>query len=130
MDVSSIADLERLAEEMNVTLCSHTGGEKGRWHSRWRAISIRKGLGPVNHLCTLAHELGHAVLGHDSTATGWLYDLQERDADRWAARILINPHAYTAAEQRHPSAHAIAFELGVTVHVVDVWRGAQERILI
>lgn len=126
----SIADLERLAEEMNVILCSHSGGEKGRWHSRCRAISIRKGLGPVNHLCTLAHELGHAVLGHDSTATGWLYGLQERDADRWAAHILINPHTYAIAERRHPSPNEIAFYLGVTVHVVNVWRNSQESILI
>lgn len=88
---------------------------------------------------TLAHEMGHWV-------HGWLgghqVERDERQADRYAARLLIAPDAYAAAEAlvgEHPG--ALARELGVTRRlvelrqedfardrrifaVVDEWRGA------
>ena len=45
----------------------------------------------------LAHELGHAVLGHTSRRpTPRSVARQERQADEWAARLLITPAAYAA----------------------------------
>jgi len=67
----TIDNLEDLAISLGVTLCTHVGGKKGLWNTPRRAISIRRGLHPVAHLCTLAHEVGHAALGHDSAAVGW-----------------------------------------------------------
>ena len=69
------------------------------------------------------YELGHCVLGHDPAATGWIKDRQERDADQWAARLLISAVEYRAAEHLHgPHPGAIAAELEVTKHLVEVWR--------
>lgn len=89
----------------------------------------RSGLVLLNHRkslltqrMTLAHECGHAWHGHDWT----LYHDRERDereADVYAARLLIRTEDYAYAERivgDHPG--AIAKELGVTRHLVDLWR--------
>lgn len=67
----------------------------------------------------LAHELGHAHYGHG--AHGGPRD--EREADQYAARLLISPDAYAAAEAlvgEHPG--ALARELGVTRRLVELRR--------
>lgn len=118
-------DLDHLAHALGVTLITHEGGEDGRFY-RGGIISLRRGLGHVNRRCTLAHELGHYVLGHDPSAADWWSARQEAAADRWAADLLITPEAYRAAELvRGPHTGAIALELDVTTHLVGVWRDAQ-----
>lgn len=105
-----------------VTILAHTGGEKGRFYGG-RVISLRRDLGPVNRRCTLAHELGHVALDHDPAATGWWKIRQEKAADQWAARALITPAEYAAAERDHgPHTGGLAAALGVTVHLVEVFR--------
>ena len=71
---------------------------------------------------TLAHEMGHWHHGHD-----WTIDhdreRDEREADTYAARLLISPAEYALAEHlvgSHPG--AIAAELGVTRRLVQLWR--------
>ena len=118
-------DLPALAAQHGVDIVWHHGGEKGRWHPARHTISLRAGLPARAERCTLAHELGHAVLEHDAGAhlPQWLVEKQERAADRWAAEILICEDAYRSAESAlgpHPG--AIAAELGVTVHLLNVWR--------
>ena len=116
-------NLEMLAATHGITITTHTGGEKGRWYSNTRTISIRRDLGWVNARCTLAHELGHALNNHDSRAEAWLRDRQEREADIFAANVLIDPSEYKNAELLYgPHPGAIAHELGVTNHLVAVWR--------
>lgn len=111
-----------------ITVITHEGGEKGRYYHP-RLVSLRGDLGPVNRRCTLAHELAHAIHGDDPAATGWLRARQEARADRRAADWLIDPAAYAEAEAMHgPHPGALAAELGVTVHLVTVWRGNHERI--
>ena len=46
----------------------------------------------------LAHELGHAVLGHTRPQTDWWESRQELQADIFAARLLINPSDYAHLE--------------------------------
>lgn len=123
MTIQTAPNLEMLAATHGITITTHTGGEKGRWWSTTRTISIRRDLGWINARCTLAHELGHALNNHDSTATGWLHTRQEGEADAWAANVLINPTEYKNAELIYgPHPGAIAQELGVTNHLVAVWR--------
>lgn len=69
---------------------------------------------------TLAHECGHAFHQHD-----WTRDhdqvRDEREADQYAARLLISPDAYAAAEDLcgpHPG--ALARELQVTRRLVEL----------
>lgn len=101
---------------------------KGGWFPDYELILLREGLSPVEQLCTLAHELGHAVLGHTSSVGGWFAQRQERAADQWAARLLVSPAEYQAAERLHgPHVGGIAHELGVTTHIVATWQDLYER---
>ena len=76
---------------------------------------------------TLAHEMGHWTLGHDwSREHDKAHD--ERQADRYAARLLITMHNYEIAERlvgEHPG--ALARELGVTRRLVELRRGDFDR---
>lgn len=70
----------------------------------------------------LAHEMGHAHHGHDWSRE---HDVarDERQADQYAARLLITVNDYAAAEVAcgaHPG--ALARELGVTRRLVELRR--------
>ncbi|WP_296103790.1 ImmA/IrrE family metallo-endopeptidase [uncultured Corynebacterium sp.] len=129
MTTLTAPNLETLAATHNITITTHTGGDKGRWYSETRIISLRNNLHPIAYRCTLAHELGHAFCGHDSTAEGWFKERQEHEADTWAANLLIGQDEYMDAELIHGSCPgAIALELGVTVHLVRVWQNAHSPL--
>ena len=101
---------------------------KGGWFPQHDLILLAPGLHPVEERCTLAHELGHASLGHTANASGWFAQRQERAADRWAARMLISPVEYELAERLHGThLGGIAHELGVTTHILATWQGLYER---
>lgn len=125
MVLEKAPNLSALAAQHGIDIVRHQGGEKGRWYPARRTISLRAGLPARAERCTLAHELGHAVLEHEAGAhlPQWLVEKQERAADRWAAETLISEDAYRSAEASlgpHPG--AIAVELGVTVHLLEIWR--------
>ncbi|WP_087138658.1 ImmA/IrrE family metallo-endopeptidase [Mycetocola reblochoni] len=65
----------------------------------------------------VAHELGHARYGHTCDSPR-----EERQADRFAAQLLIRPRDYEQAERVSADAHAIAEELNVTPRLVEVYR--------
>ncbi|CAM4152752.1 ImmA/IrrE family metallo-endopeptidase [Corynebacterium belfantii] len=84
-------------------------------------------MGDRETLCTLAHELGHAHYGDPPEHDGW----REKRADRFAARILITPGEYAVAERLHgPCPGAIAYELGVTAHLIQAWRSVYEKVIV
>ena len=123
--MNRLTHLEQLADAMGITISHHAGGEKGKWIPETKTVSIRHGMHPTQTLCTLAHELGHAHHGHTPGASGWLRDRQEREADEWAAGVLIDDDAYMVAESDCGGYEgAVAWELGVTVHLLRVWRRA------
>ncbi|MGN6019485.1 ImmA/IrrE family metallo-endopeptidase [Corynebacterium striatum] len=127
MTTTTDHNLEELAARLGATIVTHDGGEKGRYYGHG-IISLRRGLGPKNYRCTLAHELAHHALGHDPAATGWVHDRQERQAEKWAAQHLISPTEYAAAETLYgPQPSQIAHELGVTVKVLKTWASIYER---
>jgi len=76
----------------------------------------------------LAHELGHALTGDVPTGIQHFDQRMERAADMTAANMLISHADYAAAEALY-GAHdgAIARELGVTTHLLAVWRATYER---
>jgi hypothetical protein len=95
-----------------------------------RAGEVRRsGLTLLNHRksettqrIALAHEIGHWVHGHDWSAA---HDVprDELQADTHAARLLISPVDYALAERLHEGhLGAIARELDVDSHLVQVWR--------
>lgn len=65
---------------------------------------------------TIGHELGHAHHGHDCST-----DRNERQADAFAARLLIRPEDYAEAARMNPDREFIADELRVPVDIVEAF---------
>lgn len=88
------------------------------------AITVQIGMDDTTTLCSLAHELGHAHYGDPPGHHG----AHEIRADRFAARLLINPHDYATTEAIYgPHPNVLAHELGVTVKVLKTWQSFYER---
>lgn len=92
-----------------------------------KTISLRDNLTDRQLVSTLAHEIGHAIRG--DVPTGTAFDARaERAADHFAATYLISPVDYALAEKIHgPNPDALAHELGVTTHLVKVWKACHEN---
>lgn len=75
----------------------------------------------------LAHEIGHAWYGHD-----WRnpHDegRDERQANLYAARLLLSPIEYAIAEALHHHPGAIAKELGISQYLVELWQTQLQRV--
>ncbi|MEJ6019167.1 ImmA/IrrE family metallo-endopeptidase [Corynebacterium sp. H113] len=115
-------DLEELAQSMGLTIIYHRDGPKGWCSLHTKTISLRNDLTHREYRSTLAHEIGHAIRG--DIYTGTIFDQRdERAADQFAAQLLISEEAYQAAERIHgPHDDAIAYELDVTVHLLNTWK--------
>jgi Zn-dependent peptidase ImmA (M78 family) len=98
------------------------GRRAGEFHSSGLILLNPKRTETVQRV-TLAHELGHAHYGDIWTDGAREHAVRERLADRYAARLLITPAPYGAAERLvGPHVGAIARELEVTTGVVEAWR--------
>ncbi|MHC9693217.1 ImmA/IrrE family metallo-endopeptidase [Corynebacterium diphtheriae] len=122
-------DLDKLADVLGVTVAETPhldDGLNGQYLHHRRLILLRQGLDPWTRKSILAHELGHAYYGDDINGDPRL----ERRADQFAAQILITTAEYKSAEMLYGgNPGAIAYELGVTPHLVRVWQDIYERIL-
>lgn len=88
-------------------------GTWGTYDADLHLITLRWGLGPVQLLCTLMHELGHAAnrhRGHNAR--------QEREANAWAAVRLIGRDDLVNAVVVESTLQAVAHNLGVLPDVV------------
>lgn len=77
-------------------------------------------LTPAERRSVLAHELGHVYHGH--TCDEGRDSALERQADAYAATLLVDPHDYAGLERVSPHADYIADELGVTAQIVHDFR--------
>lgn len=76
----------------------------------------------------LAHEVGHAVHGHDWTTARHDVLRDERQAKTFAARLLVSPEAYRDAEREvGTDARHLARRLDVTAELIELWRDSWER---
>lgn len=75
-------------------------------------------LTPNERRTTIAHELGHAYYGHTATNPA-----RERQADTYAAELLIDPQEYAMLERISCDRDFLADELRVTVDLIDHYRG-------
>lgn len=108
-----------VAEARGYQVRWHRGGPKAAWLPRQHAVTLRHGMSDTDTLCALAHELGHA---HYLDPPGCDPACEQR-ADRFAARLLISPVEYAAAERAYgPHPTRLAHELGVTTHLIHMWR--------
>lgn len=77
---------------------------------------------------TLAHEVGHAVHNHDWTAARHDVQRDERQANTFAARLLVSPEAYRDAEAEvGTEARHLARHLGVTSDLIELWRESWQQ---
>ncbi|SDG23374.1 ImmA/IrrE family metallo-endopeptidase [Microbacterium sp. 77mftsu3.1] len=112
-------ELLKLAARMGISVhgAHLEPGVFGEWYEDEREIYFDLKLCPSERDTTIAHELGHAHLGHacedDPRA--------EEQADVFAARLLIDPAAYAQLERSGLLPHDIADELGVTLDLVNVF---------
>ncbi|MBG9333136.1 ImmA/IrrE family metallo-endopeptidase [Corynebacterium belfantii] len=112
------------AERRGYHIRWHKGGPKAAWIQHTSTISVRVGMTDTETLCSLAHELGHALYGHPAGHC----PRNERVAEEFAASLLVDPHAYVEAELLFdPHSGAIAHELGVTIHIIETWQKMTER---
>ena len=86
-------------------------------HAR-RRIVYAIDLTPIEQVSVFAHEIGHAY--HEHVCEG--DEAAERQADIYAARLLIHPEDYAAIEKMTSDTELIADELGVIPELVDAWQ--------
>jgi len=113
-------ELIREAEAMGLRVMLRDIGRSSGYLYAGGLVVINSTRSLLTQRVTLAHEMGHHALGHDWTRD---HDVRrdELDADTWAARLLVTPDAYRAAEACvgcHPG--ALAKELGVTRQLVEL----------
>lgn len=107
-----LGEARRLGIDVNLTHIEEPD-LLGYYLADHRLIVLRAGMTRAQTRSVLAHELGHARHGHTCSDA-----LAERQADIYAARLLIDPARYAAIERINSDQHYIADELGVTVDVV------------
>lgn len=123
----SYVDLLDMASDLGVWVdvddAGWLEGDAGGWFPDYDLILLAPDLHPVEQRCTLAHELGHATHGHHAGTSGWLHARQERQADQFAATLLVSPLEYELAERLYGhSPSLLARELDVTTNIVTTWQ--------
>lgn len=115
----TLSDLAVIASQLDVTLhLAHLeDGLLGLYEPTEARVYFTFGLTPVEERAVIAHELGHVFYGHECDG-----DRNEREADTWAAQMLIDATAYAEAERHSHSVHDLADALGVTEDLVAHYR--------
>jgi hypothetical protein len=91
---------------------------RGEFHRRANTIVLSTRLTARQVVACLAHELGHAFLGHGCSTPA-----NEQRAWEYAAALVVSPAEYAAAEARVGSDPlALALELSVTPRLIEAWR--------
>lgn len=96
----------------------------GLWLPEHNLIVIREGMRVIHDRSTLTHEIGHAILGHVDDRPK-----HETQADRWAAKQLINPVKLCRIAAWTDDPARIAAELGVATRLVQVFLASEAPTL-
>ncbi|MGL5828860.1 MAG: ImmA/IrrE family metallo-endopeptidase [Angustibacter sp.] len=110
--------------EIMIHRCSLDEGS-GWWSPAYQVILLEESLDPITERCVLAHELGHALLGHSGVDPEtphqrfFAYRI-EAAADSWAAERLINSAELVEAMALHRGdLGLVAASLEVTPAVLE-----------
>lgn len=111
-------DFEDLADTLDVVIVERAMPDDlyGYWDHERREIVLNERMGPAERRSTLAHELGHAILGHEGHTPK-----HERQAVDWAVRQLIPISVLAACFRERPNdaAYAAAVMECQTQDVID-----------
>ncbi len=88
----------------------------GLWVPQERTIILRRGMRRLLERSVLAHEIGHAVLGHADDRPRY-----EWQADVFAARRLIHPERLAEVARITPDQGQWCVELDVTPHLLTTY---------
>lgn len=80
-------------------------------------VVVEISLTQAQKKAVIAHELGHAFYSHECGSKR-----NERQANRYAAELLVDPVLYAEAERINDSCESIARELEVTPEIVKDYR--------
>lgn len=124
-----IPHLIAVARDLGLQVVERKGPTRGGYHDGHKLIRINPGQSWRVTRSYLAHEVGHAVFRDTPSPYGPVRMKQERRAWAWAARYLITPEAFAEAEHaRGGHAPAMAYDLGVTVELIDAFSATLQRI--
>jgi Zn-dependent peptidase ImmA (M78 family) len=90
--------------------------DNGMWIPEERVIVLRRGMRRLLERSVLAHEIGHAALGHRDDRPR-----HERQADIFAARHLIDPARLADVAADHPDPGYWCIELDVTPQILETY---------
>ena len=110
------------AEQLGITVLHRAiKTANGLWIPEHRVIVIRAGIRAVHDRAALAHEIGHAVHGHQDDRPK-----HEGQADLYAARKLIDPLKLKEVRRWVPDLPSLADELDVTPRLLASYLAAQQ----
>lgn len=116
-------DLEKVAHELGLRIkYVNLGRRHGEVHSS--GLVFINDHRPIKAMrITLAHEIGHYAHGHERAGDRCKLEWQERQAQTYAARLLISPEEYARAEATYGEhVGSLAKELNVTPLHIELWR--------
>ncbi|WP_181158124.1 ImmA/IrrE family metallo-endopeptidase [Microbacterium sp. MYb64] len=94
-----------------------------------RHMRVQWDLRPRTHRCTIVHELAHVVFGDVPSMFGPVNAKQERRADEWAAKFLIDLDDFRRAEEVCLGrTESMAVALFVTTDLVEAFRRLLFRV--
>lgn len=97
-------------------------GERGRLYPDLSVILLDRRLGQAEQRCTLAHDLAHWILDHERCADRRSRARAEREAERFAARWLIDIEELARVQTWSQHDAEIAEELWVDVPMLRARR--------
>ncbi|WP_137771849.1 MULTISPECIES: ImmA/IrrE family metallo-endopeptidase [unclassified Microbacterium] len=93
-------------------------GDLGYYAHDERRIYFNLLCTPNERRCVIAHELGHHHFGHECEDD----PASERQADTYAATLLIDPDRYAELEKTSHHSEWIADEMSVTSELIEDYR--------
>lgn len=109
---------ENLAERVGIGIWKRRNwDEAGMWYPDDATIALNHDLLYDEERCVLAHELGHATLGHDCDGSA-----NELAADQWAANLILTAEQVARCARIWPeNPEKWCEELEVTSDILKAW---------
>ena len=111
-------DVEDFACSLDIKVVESSKARFGYFCRDTGTIVVPTGVPARLRRSMITHELGHAVYGHTASTPK-----SERQADKYAARLLINEDDYRQAESTYGTdVETLAFILNVSPGLIEAWR--------
>lgn len=97
-------------------------GERGRMYPRLSVMLLDPRLGQAEQRCTVAHDLAHWILDHDTCTDRRSGSRLEVEAEQFAARWLVDIEKYVRALVWAAHDSELAEELWIDRPMLSAWR--------